>query len=68
MINCETTFCPSTLGSMRWLYLEVHMLPVKEKKLKMQIVFLNVKLHLWLKPNSLSPIHHLWFGIDKHIF
>jgi hypothetical protein len=28
---CEVTFCPSTPSSMRWLYLKVHMLPMKEK-------------------------------------
>jgi len=27
----EATFCPSTPGSMKWLYLKVHMLLVKEK-------------------------------------
>jgi hypothetical protein len=26
----EATFCPSTFDSMRWLYLKIHMLPVKE--------------------------------------
>jgi len=29
--NCDVIFRPSTLGSMRWLYLKVHMLLVKEK-------------------------------------
>ncbi len=28
---CEATSCPSTPSSMRWLYLKVHMLLVKEK-------------------------------------
>jgi len=28
---CEVTFGPSTPDSMKWLYLEVHMLLVKEK-------------------------------------
>jgi hypothetical protein len=41
--HCEAIFCPSTSNFMKWLYLEVHMLLVKEK---MQSVFLNVKLHL----------------------
>jgi hypothetical protein len=40
---CEVTFYPSILGSMRWLYSEVHMLLVKEK---MQSVYLDIKLHL----------------------
>jgi len=29
--TCEMTFCPSTPSSMRWLYLEIHMLLMKEK-------------------------------------
>jgi hypothetical protein len=28
---CDATFYPSTPSSMRWLYLKIHMLPVKEK-------------------------------------
>jgi hypothetical protein len=39
----EATLCPSTPGSMRWLYLKVHTLPVKEKGTS---VFLDVKLRL----------------------
>jgi hypothetical protein len=31
-------------------------------------VFLDVKLHLWLKPDSLLPMHDLQFRIDKYIF
>jgi hypothetical protein len=30
-VPCEVTFCHSTPDSMRWLYLKVHMLSVKEK-------------------------------------
>ncbi len=30
-LDCDATFWPSTFGSMKWLYLKVHMLPVKEK-------------------------------------
>jgi hypothetical protein len=30
-VPCEVTFCPSTPGSMRWLYLKVLMLSMKEK-------------------------------------
>ncbi len=41
--NCEATSCPSTLGSMKWVYLKVHMLSVKEKCTS---VFLDVKLCL----------------------
>jgi hypothetical protein len=39
--HCEAIFCPSIPSSMRWLYLKVHTLPVKEKK--NTSVFLNVK-------------------------
>jgi hypothetical protein len=35
---------------------------------KMQNVSLVVKLSLLLQPNSLLPMHHLWFGIDTYIF
>jgi hypothetical protein len=28
----ETTFCPSIPSCVKWLYLKVHMLPMKEKK------------------------------------
>jgi hypothetical protein len=31
VVDCEMTFCPSILDSMRWLYLKVHMLLMKEK-------------------------------------
>ncbi len=62
---CETTFYPSTPGSMKWLYLKVHTLLMKEKNAS---VFLDVKLHLWLKPDSLLPMHDLQFRIDKYIF
>ncbi len=41
--RCEATFYPSTFSSIRWLYLKVHMLPMKEK---MQNVFLDVTLRL----------------------
>jgi hypothetical protein len=42
-VDCEATSYPSTFGSMRWLYLNIHMLSMKEK---MQSEFLDVKLHL----------------------
>jgi len=35
---------------------------------KVQSAFLDVKLCLYLKLNSLLPIHHLQFRIDKYIF
>jgi hypothetical protein len=35
---CEATSYPSTLSSMRWLYLKVHMLLMKEE---VQSVFLD---------------------------
>ncbi len=35
---------------------------------KMQTVSLDVKLHLYLKLNSLPPMHHLWFGTNRYIF
>jgi hypothetical protein len=63
--HCEATFYPSTLGSMKWIYLKIHMLPVKEK---MQSVFIDVMLHLKSKSNSSLPMHHLQFRIDKYIF
>jgi hypothetical protein len=63
--NCETTFYRSTPGSISWLYLKIHMLSLKEKNAS---VFLDVKLHLWLKPDSLLPMHDLQFRIDKYIF
>jgi hypothetical protein len=63
--SCEATFCPSTPNSMRWLYLEIYMLPMKEINAS---VFLNVKLRLWLKSSSLHPMHHWRFRFDKYIF
>jgi hypothetical protein len=35
---------------------------------KMQSAFLDVKLCLYLKPNSLPPIDHLQFRIDIYFF
>jgi len=35
---------------------------------KMQSVYVNIKLRLKLKTNSLFPMHHLWFGFERYIF
>jgi hypothetical protein len=43
VVSCEAIFYPSTPDSMKWLYLKVHTLSVKEKNIS---VFINVKLCL----------------------
>jgi hypothetical protein len=42
------TFCPSTLDFTRWLYSKV-------RERKMQSVYIDIELSLYLKTNSLLP-------------
>ncbi len=79
--HCTTITNPTKSASERWVwsnflslysrFYEVIILGgiyVTGEGKKNANVFLGVKLRLWLKPNSLPPMHHLWFGIDKYIF